>query len=86
MKSTILEKPAYYSKSMEIIQLQIFTNQWCTATAQRINMVRYDGQDISANYKSYFSYFSTQTYVVGTQKNRLNETVHLSVKNKRLNR
>ena len=24
------------------------------------------------------SYFSTKTYVVGTQKNRLNETVHLS--------
>ena len=25
-------------------------------------------------YKKYFSYFSTKTYVVGTQKNRLNET------------
>ena len=25
-----------------------------------------------------FSYFSTKTYVVGTQKNRLNETVLLS--------
>ena len=28
-----------------------------------------------------FSYFSTKTYVVGTQKNRLNETVHLSTQN-----
>ena len=28
----------------------------------------------------YFSYFSTKTYVVGTQKNRLNETVLLSIK------
>ena len=28
--------------------------------------------------KSYFSYFSTKTYVMGTQKNRLNETVLLS--------
>ena len=28
----------------------------------------------------YFSYFSTKTYVVGTQKNRLNETVLLSTK------
>ena len=29
----------------------------------------------------YFSYFSSQTYVVGTQKNRLNETVLLSTDN-----
>ena len=28
-----------------------------------------------------FSYFSTETYVVGTQKNRLNETVLLSTQN-----
>ena len=31
--------------------------------------------------KNYFSYFSTKTYVVGTQKNRLNETVLLSIQN-----
>ena len=31
--------------------------------------------------KIYFSYFLTKTYVVGTQKNRLNETVHLSTQN-----
>ena len=31
--------------------------------------------------KKYFSYFSTKTYVVGTQKNRLNETVLLSTHN-----
>ena len=31
--------------------------------------------------KKYFSYFSTKTYVVGTQKNRLNETVLLSTQN-----
>ena len=30
-------------------------------------------------------YFSTKTYVVGTQKNRLNETVLLSTQNKCLN-
>ena len=30
--------------------------------------------------KNYFSYFSTKTYVVGTQKNRLTETVLLSTK------
>ena len=28
-----------------------------------------------------FSYFSSKTYVVGTQKNRLNETVLLSTQN-----
>ena len=30
---------------------------------------------------SYFSYFSTKTYVVATQKNCLNETVLLSTQN-----
>ena len=33
----------------------------------------------------YFSYFSTKTYVVGTQRNRLNETVLLSTQNTCLN-
>ena len=31
--------------------------------------------------QNFFSYFSTKTYVVGTQKNRLNETVLLSTQN-----
>ena len=31
--------------------------------------------------KNLFSYFSTKSYVVGTQKNRLNETVLLSTQN-----
>ena len=31
--------------------------------------------------KKKFSYFSTKTYVVGTQKNGLNETVLLSTQN-----
>ena len=31
--------------------------------------------------ENYFSYFSTKTYVVGTQKNRLDETVLLSTQN-----
>ena len=31
--------------------------------------------------KIYFSYFSTKTYVMGTQKNPLNETVLLSTQN-----
>ena len=35
--------------------------------------------------ENYFSYFSTKTYVVGTQKNRLDQTVLLSTKIKCLN-
>ena len=35
----------------------------------------------SAVTKKYFSYFSTKTYVVGTQKNRLYEMVLLSTQN-----
>ena len=36
---------------------------------------------IQAPTENYFSYFSTKTYVVGTQNNRLNETVLLSTHN-----
>ena len=39
----------------------------------------------SAELKIFFSYFSNKTYVVGTQKNRLNETVLLSSQNTCLN-
>ena len=35
--------------------------------------------------KKIFSYFSTKTYVVGTQKNSLNKTILLSTKNKSQN-
>ena len=31
--------------------------------------------------ENYFSYFTTKTYVVGTQKNRLDETVLLGTQN-----
>ena len=37
--------------------------------------------DKSAYWINYFLYFSSKTYVVGTQKNGLNETVLLSTKN-----
>ena len=36
---------------------------------------------ISVYQKNSFSYFYINTYVVGTQKNRLNETVLLSTQN-----
>ena len=35
--------------------------------------------------ENYFLYFSSKTYVVGTQKNHLNETFFLSTKNTCLN-
>ena len=35
--------------------------------------------------KNYFPYFSSKTYVVGTQKNRLNEAVLLSTQHTCLN-
>ena len=35
--------------------------------------------------KKFFSFFTTKTYVVGTQKNRLNEMVLLSTQNTCLN-
>ena len=37
--------------------------------------------DKNAYLKIIFSYFMTKTYVVGTQKNRLNETFLLSTQN-----
>ena len=39
----------------------------------------------SAYWKTIFIYFSSKTYVVGTQKNRRNETVLLSTQNTCLN-
>ena len=43
------------------------------------------GPQINVATENNFSYFSTKTYVVGTQKNRLNETVLLSTQNTYLN-
>ena len=41
------------------------------------------GKDVKLN--NYFPYFSTKAYVVGTQKNHLNEMVLLSTQNICLN-
>ena len=51
----------------------------------RTFIIIYRPPDKSVQLKNYFSYFSTKTYVVGTQKNRLNETVLLSTQNICLN-
>ena len=45
----------------------------------------YAGLQIRVCTENYFSSFSTKTYVVGTRKNRLNETVLLSTRNTCLN-
>ena len=42
-------------------------------------------QTLPGGRHNLFSYSSTKTYVVGTQKNRLNETVLLSIKTTSLN-
>ena len=44
-------------------------------------MVRKQDFSYECVSKNWFSYFSTKAYVVGTQKNRLNETVLLSTQN-----
>ena len=36
---------------------------------------------VKSAYQKKISYFSTKTYLVGTQKNRLDETVLLSIQN-----
>ena len=36
---------------------------------------------VKSAYQKIFFYFSTKTYVMGTQKNRLSETVLLSTQN-----
>ena len=43
------------------------------------------GLQIRVRIRNYFLYFSSKTYVVGTQKNRLNETGLLSTQNTCLN-
>ena len=45
----------------------------------------YRPPDKSAYQKKHFSYFSHKTYVVGTQKNRLDETILLITQNIRSN-
>ena len=54
-------------------------------TSHVLAHVRTSGFQIKSVIANYFSYFSTKTYVVGTQKNRLNETVILSTDNTCLN-
>ena len=38
-------------------------------------ILNFDNSDLQLRVANYFSYFSSKTYVVGTQKTRLDETV-----------
>ena len=62
--------------------------EYCTicvlvlARSLRIKIKQYINRPLKKSaYQNYFSYFSTKTYIVGTQKNRLNETVLLRTQN-----
>ena len=50
-----------------------------------IQYIVFSGLQIRSVTENYYSYFSTKTYVVGTQKSPLDETVLLSTQNTCLN-
>ena len=47
-------------------------------TVHQDSYIRFWTMEVCIVLENYIAYFSTKTYVVGTQKNRLNETVLLS--------
>ena len=57
----------------------------CTRTAVSAAYGTVPGPQIRVHDIKYFFYFSTHSYVVGTQTNRLTETVLLSTQNTCLN-
>ena len=72
--------PMHHSTYAQKIGLSRRSSLFCLSNDSRF--IR--PTDKSAELNS-FSYFSTKTYVVGTQNNRLNETDLLSTQNKCLN-
>ena len=64
---------------IKIFVLSIF--EWLLKTVFTVNIRPPDKSVL----ESYFLYYSSKTYVVGIQKNRLNETVLLSTQNVCLN-
>ena len=59
----------------------IFINSQFFITLVDSEKLNFKPPDKSAYWKIIFSYFSAKIYVVGTQKNRLKETVLLSIQN-----
>ena len=72
-----------------VVKLNKYTDSHEYADDRTLNLSKAIDQAVNIeliNYKQiYFSYFSTKTYVVGTQKNRLNETFLLGTQNICLN-
>ena len=62
--------------------LNLFTN---TCISQFKHEEQIQASRLVCVFENYFLYFSSKTYVVGTQKNRLKETVLLSTQNTCLN-
>ena len=70
---------------MLILDLPIFRYRHGLFLIYGINKIPYADLMIRARNLKIRSYLSTKTFVVGAQKNRLNETVLLSTRNKCLN-
>ena len=49
---------------------------------RRVSCTRLPDMRMCTVIEKYYLNFSTKTYIVGTQKNRFNETVHLSTQNR----
>ena len=76
------ERNTIYFGSYNLLHLKIYNGPFQVYVSNQmeesISVYRVKSECETDNY---FSYFSTKTYVVGTQKNRLNETVLLSTQN-----
>ena len=66
-----------YKKIIDNFTFKNFANLPVIQFAPQYNRLT----DMSDKFENHFSYFSTKTYVVSTQKNGLNETVLLSTQN-----
>ena len=62
-----------YPERLEVLYMYVGSSIFCVCK-QRVRAVK-------SALKTYVSYFSNKTYVVGTENNRLNETVLLGNQN-----
>ena len=65
-----------------VVTATVTTTITITATTYTTTFTVFQASRYKCNSNNICSYFSTKTYVVGTQKNRLTETVLLSTPNK----
>ena len=79
------------SRNIDIIIAKVWIVNWCiihlliVLSSLVVTQQEYLYVIQARNWKNILSYFSTKTYVVGTHKNRLNETVLMSTQNRCLN-